>query len=115
MSHFHDKPGIPPHTPAESLSEAVTESEEGVTTPQTNQKHNVGARSDPSENVAEPRFKSCRWHETQDNGSAYCGNRDVLPFAGKNGFNPDAWCPECKLYKLKRTTKKRSIDNYDDY
>ena len=63
-------------------------------------------RSDPSENVAEPRFKSCRWHETQDNGSAYCGNRDVLPFAGKNGFNPDAWCPECKLYKLKRTTKE---------
>ena len=37
----------------------------------------------------------------------YCTHRDVLPFAGKEGFSPDSWCPECLFYKLRRTPKKR--------
>jgi hypothetical protein len=26
----------------------------------------------------------------------------VLPFAGRSGFVPEAWCPECAFYKVKR-------------
>ncbi len=55
---------------------------------------------------AAERFKSCRWRATPDVGD-YCTHRDVLPFAGKEGFNPDSWCPECAFYKLRRTPKKR--------
>jgi hypothetical protein len=31
----------------------------------------------------------------------------VLPFAGKEGFAADSWCPDCAFYKLRRTPKKR--------
>jgi hypothetical protein len=31
----------------------------------------------------------------------------VLPFAGKEGFAADSWCPDCSFYKLRRTPKKR--------
>jgi hypothetical protein len=55
---------------------------------------------------AAERFKTCRWRATPDVGD-YCTHRDVLPFAGKEGFNPDSWCPECAFYKLRRTPKKR--------
>ncbi len=40
-----------------------------------------------------------------------CGHRDVLPMTGANGFDPDAWCPDCGFYKLRRTPKKR--ERYD--
>jgi len=36
----------------------------------------------------------------------------VLPLAGATGFDPQAWCPDCKFYKLRRTPKKRSPDDY---
>src|SRR3990170_1107508 len=52
------------------------------------------------------RFKSCRWRCTPDDG-AFCTHRDVLPFAGKEGFVADSWCPDCSFYKLRRTPKKR--------
>jgi hypothetical protein len=51
------------------------------------------------------RFKSCRWKATE--GGDFCTHRDVLPFAGKEGFNADSWCPDCGFYKLRRTPKKR--------
>ena len=58
--------------------------------------------------LAEARFRSCRWHAKLDGGeSPYCTHRDVLPFAGTTGFNPEAWCPDCDFYKLRRTPKKR--------
>jgi hypothetical protein len=47
-----------------------------------------------------------RWRATPDVGE-FCTHRDVLPFAGKEGFVPDSWCPECAFYKLRRTPKKR--------
>lgn len=76
----------------------------------------TGAQGSPPENPAIARFQSCRWHETQDGDLPdYCSNRDVLPFAGKNGFNAEAWCPDCDLYKVKRTVKKRRHDDWDDY
>jgi len=52
------------------------------------------------------KFKSCRWRATPDVGE-FCTHRDVLPFAGKEGFVGDSWCPDCSFYKLRRTPKKR--------
>ena len=57
------------------------------------------------------KFQSCRWRATPDAGD-FCTHRDVLPFAGKEGFKPESWCPECAFYKLRRTPKKRSPDEY---
>ena len=52
------------------------------------------------------RFRSCRWRATPDAGE-FCTHRDVLPFAGKEGFVAESWCPDCSFYKLRRTPKKR--------
>jgi hypothetical protein len=57
------------------------------------------------------RFKSCRWRRPPEDGPECCGHRDVLPIAGIN-FSPEAWCPDCTFYKLRRTPKKRSPDDY---
>jgi hypothetical protein len=60
----------------------------------------------PADSPAVERFKSCRWRCAPDEG-AFCTHRDVLPFAGKEGFAADSWCPDCSFYKLRRTPKKR--------
>jgi hypothetical protein len=52
------------------------------------------------------KFKSCRWRAAPEDGE-FCTHRDVLPFAGKNDFKAESWCPECAFYKLRRTPKKR--------
>jgi hypothetical protein len=57
------------------------------------------------------KFKSCRWRCEPDAGE-FCTHRDVLPFAGKEGFSADSWCPECAFYKLRRTPKKRERQDY---
>jgi hypothetical protein len=57
------------------------------------------------------RFKTCRWRATPEDGD-FCTHRDVLPFAGKEGFVADSWCPECAFYKLRRTPKKRDKMDY---
>jgi hypothetical protein len=57
------------------------------------------------------RFKSCRWRATPDQGE-FCTHRDVLPFAGKEGFSAESWCLECGFYKLRRTPKKRERTEY---
>ena len=62
-------------------------------------------------NPAVDKFKSCRWKATPDQGD-FCTHRDVLPFAGKEGFKPESWCPECAFYKLRRTPKKRERIDY---
>jgi len=69
--------------------------------------------SDAAAPVADPivapavlKFKACRWRCDPDDGE-FCTHRDVLPFAGRNDFKPDSWCPECAFYKLRRTPKKR--------
>jgi len=66
----------------------------------------------PVESPAVVRFKSCRWRRPPDEGPECCGHRDVLPMAGTTGFDPQAWCPDCAFYKLRRTPKKRSPDDY---
>ncbi len=65
----------------------------------------------PAVSPAETRFKSCRWRATPEQG-AFCTHRDVLPFAGKEGFSADSWCLECAFYKLRRTPKKRDYSAY---
>ncbi len=66
---------------------------------------------EPVVSPAEARFKSCRWRATPDQG-AFCTHRDVLPFAGKEGFNAESWCLDCGFYKLRRTPKKRDYNAY---
>jgi hypothetical protein len=58
------------------------------------------------------KFKTCRWRRPPEDGPECCGHRDVLPMAGATGFDPEAWCPDCSFYKLRRTPKKRSPDEY---
>ncbi|HCR00514.1 MAG TPA: hypothetical protein DIU48_13905 [Acidobacteria bacterium] len=65
-------------------------------------------------NSAEARFKTCRWH-AEDGEWNYCSNRDVLPYAGKGGFNAEAWCPDCAFYKLRRTPKKHPQPDVDNF
>jgi len=57
------------------------------------------------------KFKSCRWRCDPESGE-FCTHRDVLPFAGKEGFVPESWCPDCAFYKLRRTPKKREYSQY---
>ena len=60
------------------------------------------------------KFKSCRWRRPPEDGPECCGHRDVLPMAGVN-FNPEAWCPDCAFFKLRRTPKKREPGSFDRY
>ena len=70
--------------------------------------------SDRPESAAFVRFRSCRWMQPAENGNQeFCTHREVKPFAGTQGFDPDAWCPDCQYYKLRRAPKKRSPG--DDY
>jgi hypothetical protein len=71
----------------------------------------VGASSAGVNSAAVMKFKSCRWRRPPEDGPECCGHRDVLPLAGTN-FNPEAWCPDCTLFKLRRTPKKRNPDDY---
>ena len=103
MSDFYDD-----STSSSSIgAQFVPDAAEPVPSPET--------RQEPEVSPTEAKFKSCRWHETQEAGAPYCSHRDVLPFAGKNGFSSDAWCPECEFFKVKRTVKKRAATDYDDY
>ena len=68
------------------------------------------AASGPDPNRLTPawaRFRSCRWRAEPDDGE-FCTHRDVLPYAGKEGFNPESWCPDCQYFKLKRVARKPS-------
>ena len=84
-------PFPPSPTPAESPSPAGDQ---------------TAPAAEPVEAPAVTKFKSCRWRSTPEDGE-FCTHRDVLPFAGKNDFKADSWCPECAFYKLRRTPKKR--------
>lgn len=53
------------------------------------------------------KFRSCRWRRPPDEGTECCGHRDVLPIAGSASFDPEAWCPDCAFFKLRRSPKKR--------
>ncbi len=62
----------------------------------------------PAPSAAVVRFRSCRWYQPPENGSAeFCTHREVKPYAGTNNFDAEAWCPDCVHYKVRRTPKKR--------
>ena len=63
----------------------------------------------PTASVSEAviKFRSCRWRRPPDEGVECCGHRDVLPIAGTTSFDPEAWCPDCAYFKLRRVPKKR--------
>ena len=71
----------------------------------------TGNAETPVVSEAVTKFKSCRWRRPPEDGPECCGHRDVLPIAGTS-FNPEAWCPDCQFFKLRRTPKKRSPDEY---
>lgn len=52
------------------------------------------------------KFRSCRWRRPPDEGVECCGHRDVLPIAGTTSFDAEAWCPDCRYFKLRRSPKK---------
>ena len=61
--------------------------------------------------LAKQRFESCHWQQPAKDGEpAFCTHQDVKPYAGTAGFNPEAWCPDCEHYKLRRIPKKRPRD-----
>ena len=72
------------------------------------------ATSDVPQSAAFVRFRSCRWMQPAENGNQeFCTHREVKPYAGTQGFDADAWCPDCQYYKLRRAPKKRQPS--DDY
>jgi len=72
--------------------------------------------SDRPESAAFVRFRSCRWMQPAENGNQeFCTHREVKPYAGMTGFDPNAWCTDCQYYKLRRAPKKRSPDSYNSY
>jgi hypothetical protein len=93
MTRMSDPLTAPPTSPAEPVAPAAS----------------VEA---PVVSEAVTKFKSCRWRRPPEDGPECCGHRDVLPIAGTTGFDAEAWCPDCAFYKLRRTPKKRSPDEY---
>ncbi len=68
----------------------------------------------PSQSAAVQRYHSCRWRKAPEEGNPldFCSHRDVLPMAGTNGFDAEAWCPDCQFYKVRRIPKKRPVEDY---
>jgi hypothetical protein len=100
MSVMNDPFGVRPTSPVSPMSPAP-----GTPAAQP-------AADAPAQSEAVVRFKSCRWRRPPEDGPECCGHRDVLPMAGTTGFDPEAWCPDCQFYKLRRTPKKRERDDY---
>jgi hypothetical protein len=87
-------------------------SEPYSTSPSASQPQAAEPASPAVVSPAVTKFKSCRWRRPPEDGPECCGHRDVLPIAGTSGFDAEAWCPDCSFYKLRRTPKKRSPDDY---
>jgi len=69
----------------------------------------------PVQSEAVQRYHSCRWRKPPEEGSPldFCSHRDVQPMAGTTGFDPQAWCPDCSYYKVRRIPKKRApVEDY---
>lgn len=66
----------------------------------------------PEVSPAIVRFDSCRWRKAPEGpAGAHCTHREVLPLAGVNGFRPDAWCPDCAFYKVRRGARRPSTSD----
>ena len=91
----------PPVEPVEPVAEAPADA-----TPPAAPAEPGAAPAPATVSAAVEKFRSCRWRATPEDGE-FCTHRDVLPFAGKEGFVAESWCPDCAFYKLRRTPKKR--------
>ena len=116
-SGFGSGPGVrfgsgyaPASGPAASLPEPPPEDANEPSGPESSE-DGAPAAGEPGLDPSVEKFRSCRWRATPDSGE-FCTHRDVLPFAGKEGFKPESWCPECAFYKLRRTPKKRDRNDY---
>ena len=69
--------------------------------------NNGGAVGASESSAAVMKFRSCRWRRPPEDGSECCTHRDVMPIAGTAGFKPEAWCPDCDYFKLRRSPRKR--------
>lgn len=98
-----------PEQPGRRVADAPPEHE--PLSPEADAATTPSPAADEDTSPAAERFRSCRWRATPDAGD-FCTHRDVLPFAGKDGFKPESWCPECAFYKLRRTPKKRERSDY---
>jgi hypothetical protein len=107
MNPFAPSPSPGP-SPAASPSSGPASAPETEGTPSVTA---APATETPAVAPAVIKFKSCRWRCDPEDGE-FCTHRDVLPFAGKEGFKADSWCPECAFYKLRRTPKKRDRSDY---
>ena len=104
MSDFNNDPFGPPPGPDES---AAPSPDQGATAA-------APAATETPLSPAFARFRSCRWQQPIENGSPeFCTHREVKPYAGTTGFDPEAWCGDCQLYKLRRAPKKRAPQNDD--
>ena len=107
MSDFNNDPhGVPPGAGETAMADTP---DAPAATPAT----------EPAAETLSPaftRFRSCRWQQPIENGSAeFCTHREVKPYAGTTGFDPEAWCGDCQYYKLRRAPKKRSPSSNDDW
>jgi hypothetical protein len=99
--------GSPVETGDSAAGETVALSQE----PQAVSAGDAAAPAQAPVSPAVEKFRSCRWRATPEDGE-FCTHRDVLPFAGKDGFVAESWCPDCAFYKLRRTPKKRERMDY---
>ena len=105
--NFSNHPGVPA-AEAETRPAATSPPDGSAATPA------VPVTSDNPQSAAFVRFGSCRWQQPPESGNtAFCTHREVKPYAGTAGFDPDAWCPECQYYKLRRAPKKK--DKSEEY
>ena len=103
MSDFNNDPFGPP--PGEAGTAAETPAAPAET---------AAPAADATLSPAFARFKSCRWQQPPEGGSAeFCTHREVKPYAGTTGFDPEAWCGDCQYYKLRRAPKRRERSNDD--
>ena len=101
MAYNFNNGDTPPAPPDQQAAGAETPDDAAETPPE------------PSPSAAVLRFRACRWMQQAENGNpAFCTHREVKPYAGSSAFDADAWCLDCKYYKLRRVPKKRSPDDY---
>jgi hypothetical protein len=96
----------------EAMSDPLSPTSPAPTSPTSPQQPSSSPSVESTWTAAQAKFKSCRWRRPPDEGVECCGHRDVLPIAGTSGFDPEAWCPDCTFYKLRRTPKKRDPNDY---
>ena len=105
--NFNNDPTLP-GPPGDNRSPMSASSPAPTDAPATTAAAPAPVTSDNPQSAAFVRFGSCRWQQPAEEGNAaFCTHREVKPYAGTAGFDPDAWCPDCQYYKLRRAPKKR--------